>query len=201
MSLRTTPPFRADHVGSLLRPPELLRRARRLRRRAHRRRCAARRRGCGDHGRRQAAGGRRPAGGHRRRVPPRVVAHGLHLPARRHPRGRRAHARAVPQRGRRHRVQPGQARVYDTVTLPKTIFGEHFTYLKSQVTTRRAEADDPVAEHGPLPQRPAVHRHRRVPGHGRVLERRQRRLRAGGRAAARARLHATCRWTTRASPT
>src|SRR5689334_19613600 len=24
MSLRTTPPFRADHVGSLLRPPELL---------------------------------------------------------------------------------------------------------------------------------------------------------------------------------
>ena len=28
MSDRTTPPFRADHVGSLLRPPELLRRAR-----------------------------------------------------------------------------------------------------------------------------------------------------------------------------
>src|SRR4030088_1802219 len=24
MSIRTTPPFRADHVGSLLRPPELL---------------------------------------------------------------------------------------------------------------------------------------------------------------------------------
>ena len=25
MSVRTTPPFRADHVGSLLRPPEVLR--------------------------------------------------------------------------------------------------------------------------------------------------------------------------------
>jgi 5-methyltetrahydropteroyltriglutamate--homocysteine methyltransferase len=25
MSIRTTPPFRADHVGSLLRPPELTR--------------------------------------------------------------------------------------------------------------------------------------------------------------------------------
>src|ERR1700704_4393546 len=25
MTVRTTPPFRADHVGSLLRPPELLR--------------------------------------------------------------------------------------------------------------------------------------------------------------------------------
>ena len=29
---------------------------------------------------------------------------------------------------------PAKARVYDTLTLPKTIFGEHFTYLKSQVT-------------------------------------------------------------------
>jgi 5-methyltetrahydropteroyltriglutamate--homocysteine methyltransferase len=30
---------------------------------------------------------------------------------------------------------PARARVYDTVTLPRTIFGDHFTYLKSQVTT------------------------------------------------------------------
>ena len=62
---------------------------------------------------------------------------------------------------------PAKARVYDTVTLPRTIFGEHFSYLKSQVTKRRAEADDPVAEHGALPQRPALHRRVGLSRHGR----------------------------------
>ena len=37
------------------------------------------------------AGGRRAAVGHRRRVPPRLLAHGLHLPARRHLEGRGRH--------------------------------------------------------------------------------------------------------------
>ena len=40
MPARTSPPFRADHVGSLLRPPELLRRARTRRRPDRRRDCA-----------------------------------------------------------------------------------------------------------------------------------------------------------------
>ena len=47
MAMRDSPPFRADHVGSLLRPPELLR-ARGARRGADRRRGAARGRGRRD---------------------------------------------------------------------------------------------------------------------------------------------------------
>ena len=62
---------------------------------------------------------------------------------------------------------PAKARVYDTLTLPQTIFGEHFAYLKSQVTKGVPEAHDPVAEHGALPQRAALHRHHGLPRHGR----------------------------------
>ena len=43
MSLRTSPPFRADHVGSLLRPPELLQAREDHAAGQHRRRRAARR--------------------------------------------------------------------------------------------------------------------------------------------------------------
>ena len=69
-------PFRADHVGSLLRPRELHELREQVR---HGRGSAAdlpsRR---WRHPRRgQAAGGPRPAGHHRRRVPPRLVAHRL----------------------------------------------------------------------------------------------------------------------------
>jgi hypothetical protein len=79
------PPFRADHVGSLLRPPELLE-ARATSPPARSTPRAARDRGRGDpRGVRCRRG--RAAGGDRRRVPPRLVAHGLHLPARRHHQG------------------------------------------------------------------------------------------------------------------
>ena len=83
------PPFRADHVGSLLRPPKLLQ----ARDEAGAGRIsadgAARRRGRGDPRRGQDAGGRWPAVGDRRRVPPRLLAYGLHLPdRRRHPTAR-----------------------------------------------------------------------------------------------------------------
>ena len=114
MSIRTTPPFRADHVGSLLRPPEL---------HAARDDFAAGRidadalRAVEDAAITDAVKLQEDVGmrrRHRRRVPARVVAHGLHLPARRHPRGRRAHARAVPQRGRRHRVQARPRRASTT---------------------------------------------------------------------------------------
>jgi len=83
---RTKPPFRADHVGSLLRPPALLRARDDFA--AGRIDAAepARRRG------RRHPRGRAQAGGvglqsPPRRVPPCVVAHGLHLPARRHHEG------------------------------------------------------------------------------------------------------------------
>ena len=89
MSARTKPPFRADHVGSLLRPPEVL--------------TAREDRAAGtidDDALREIEdaairdvialpGGGRPEVDHRRRVPPDVLAHGLHLLARRHHAGRR----------------------------------------------------------------------------------------------------------------
>ena len=102
MAARTAPPFRADHVGSLLRPHELLRGARGVRGGAHRRRASCAR--VEDEAIRDVvedAGGRRPAVGHRRRVPARLLAHGLHLPAgRRHQGAGRPHG-PVPQRGGR----------------------------------------------------------------------------------------------------
>ena len=85
MTWRTEPPFRADHVGSLLRPPALL----------HARADhaagtidAAELRAVEDDAIREAVRmqeARRPAGGDRRRVAPRLLAHGLHLPAGRRP--------------------------------------------------------------------------------------------------------------------
>ena len=81
MTARTRPPFRADHVGSLLRPPALLQAREDF---AAGRIDAAELRGVEDEAIREVvadAGGRRAALRHRRRVPPRLVAHGLHLPA------------------------------------------------------------------------------------------------------------------------
>ena len=77
---------------------------------------------------------------------------------------------------------PAKARVYDTVTLPKTIFGEHFTYLKSQVTrgVPKLTIPSPSMVHY-RSGRPYIDTDG-VSRHGRVLERPQRRLRAGDRA-------------------
>ena len=67
------PPFRADHIGSLLRPKKLREAFRRTRRRRDRRgrisRCTRR----GDPRRRPAPGGLRAAGRHRRRVSARLL--------------------------------------------------------------------------------------------------------------------------------
>ena len=76
---RTKPPFRADHVGSLLRPAAL-KEAREKRAKGE---ISAGRaqggRGPRDRARHQEAGGGRPAGRHRRRVPPLLVAPRLPL--------------------------------------------------------------------------------------------------------------------------
>jgi 5-methyltetrahydropteroyltriglutamate--homocysteine methyltransferase len=134
MSLRTTPPFRADHVGSLLRPPELL---------------AAR-----D----QFAAGDIDADA-LRSVEDDAITDAVKLQedvgllAITDGEFRRTswHMDFIYELGgireddERMHVQfhndagdiefnPAKARVYDTLTLTKTIFGEHFTYLKSQVT-------------------------------------------------------------------
>ena len=71
---RTKPPFRADHVGSLLRPAALKAGARAPRQgRDHGRRAESGGRPR-DRGRHQEAGSGRPAIDHRRRIPPLVVA-------------------------------------------------------------------------------------------------------------------------------
>ena len=100
MAWRTEPPFRADHVGSLLRPPELLQARADHAAGTHRRARAARHRGRRHPRRRAHAGGGRPAVGDRRRAAARLLAHGLHLPA-----GRRREARLGPRR----RVQEPRA--------------------------------------------------------------------------------------------
>ena len=102
--MRSTPPFRADHVGSLLRPPQLLAARDDF---AAGRIDAAQLKAVEDEAITEAVAMQargRPAVRHRRRVPPRLLAHGLHLPARRHQQGAGPHGRQVPQRDRQHRV-------------------------------------------------------------------------------------------------
>ena len=189
MSARTEPPFRADHVGSLLRPPQLLQ--------AREDRAAGRidadeLRAVEDEAiarDRPQAGGDRPALGDRRRVPPRVVAHGLHLPARRDHEGSRPHQRQVPQARRRHRVHAGgPARRREARRLADDL-RRRVRVPARDGDAERPEADDPVAEHGPLPRRQGRDRRVRLPDPRRVLARSRRRLPRGGAAARRARLH------------
>jgi 5-methyltetrahydropteroyltriglutamate--homocysteine methyltransferase len=133
MSIRTTPPFRADHVGSLLRPPEL-------------------------HAARDDFAARRIDAEALRAVEDAAITDAVRLQeeigmlAVTDGEFRRAswHMDFIYQLGgireddeRMHvrfhneagdiEFSPAKARVYDTLTLPRTIFGEHFTYLQSQV--------------------------------------------------------------------
>ena len=89
---RTTPPFRADHVGSLLRPAAAEGGARQARAQRDHSRRAARGRRSRDREGDQEAGGDRAETRHRRRVPPLVVAFRF-LPGsrRRHASTRRTH--------------------------------------------------------------------------------------------------------------
>src|SRR3954452_13783778 len=104
MSARTTPPYRADHVGSLLRPPRLLQ--------AREHHAASRitdeeLRSIEDDAikdvvkMQEDVGLKTATDGEFRRA---LVAYGLHLPARRRLEGAREPEREVPQCRRRHRV-------------------------------------------------------------------------------------------------
>ena len=66
---------------------------------------------------------------------------------------------------------PAKAHVYDTLTLPKTIFGEHFEYLRSQVTTAAPKLTIPSPSMVHYRSGRPVHRPRHLPGHGRLLGR------------------------------
>ena len=201
--MRTTPPFRADHVGSLLRPPRLLARPGRLRGRA-----ASTPPSCGpsrttrsptssrmqeETGLQSATDGEfRRASWHMDFIyqlggiskAPGNLAVKFHNPA------------------GTIEFTPAALHVGSKLRLDQTIFADDFRYLQSVVTDGDAEADHPVAEHGPLPRRPGRDRPGRLPGHRGVL---------GGPVApptpsevarlGRAGLHATCSSTTPAWPT
>ena len=126
----------------------------------------------------------------RRRVPPRVLAHGLHLRARRDQQGRGRPRRALPQPRGRHRLHArrAQGRRQDR---PARADLRRATSSSSSdtVNERHAEAHDPVAEHGPLPRRRGGDRPGGVSRQGRVLDRPDRRLRQPGAHGPRPRLH------------
>ncbi len=84
---------------------------------------------------------------------------------------------------------PAALHVGTKIHMARTIFEEDFTYLQVAGRRRHREADDPVAEHGPLPRRPRRDRPGGLPGHRGVLERPVRRLRRRGRPAGRPGLH------------
>ena len=177
MTLRTDPPFRADHVGSLLRPPALLdARAPARRRRARRRRAARRSRTTVDPRGGRPAARRRAAHRDRRRVPPHVVAHGLHLPA-------RAASTAPTRRSQVHFRNADGDLDFESAGAARRRAGlaaaTRSSATRSRSSPRRSgrpptadrQADHPVAEHGALPRRPGRDRRARLPRPRAVLDR------------------------------
>ena len=147
---RTTPPFRADHVGSLLRPASL----KDARARRERGEISAddlhRRRECRHRAPHRATGRRRTAQRHRRRIPPRHVA--LRFPG---TAGRRG---VLPLRSRhrlpgRHRdagqgsARHRQDRLLDAPDARPLPFS-------ARPHPRYSEDDDPVAQRAAFPGRP-----------------------------------------------
>ena len=150
-------PFRADHVGSLLRPPELLQARGGAQGRSSPRRGAAPRsrtrrsaRRCGCR-RRSASKGVTDG-----EYPPRLLAHGFSLPDRRRHQGRQdkltiqfhnesGDVEFTPGGAAHHRQADAATRRSSPRISP---------ILKSVAPTGDAEADHPVAVHDALPRRP-----------------------------------------------
>ena len=163
--MRDAPPFRADHVGSLLRPPALLDAREQL---AAGQIDAAELRALEDDairdavklqedvGLRLATDGEYPraswhmdfiyALGGVTRVPEEKLTVHFHS-----------------EDGDLDAIFSGM-HVDGKLGLETTIFGDDFAFVRDAVTIERPQADDPVAEHGPLPRRPGLHRSGRVPG-------------------------------------
>jgi hypothetical protein len=131
--------FRADHVGSLLRPHELHDMREQVRMGKADAAKLKRGRGPPDPRRGEAAGGPRPAVDHRRRVPPRLVAHRLHRRLRRHraaARGRLVPRRAVQGR----RAKPPTMFVKRKLRRTKPSMVPHFRILKERRQQRSSES-------------------------------------------------------------
>jgi 5-methyltetrahydropteroyltriglutamate--homocysteine methyltransferase len=131
MAERPTPPFRADHVGSLLRPPELARARERFRAGEIDREAL---REVEDEAIRGAIALQREAG-------LRTVTDGEFRRSSWHMdfiyalggveqvEGERLHVRFRSEKGERE-FSPPAMRVTGRITLPETIFGEHFAFLR-----------------------------------------------------------------------
>jgi hypothetical protein len=186
---RATPPFRADHVGSLLRPPRLLQ--------ARDDHAAGRisdeeLRAVEDDAIRDVVAMQRDAGlqsatdGEFRRASWHmdfiyrlggVSRAPEHLKVQfRNPTGTLEFTSAA-------------LKIDGKVHLEQTVFGEDFPGPAGDGDLRHSQAHHPVAEHGPLPRRPGGDRPRRLPRPGAVLERPGRRLRRASPAHRRAGLH------------
>ena len=127
------PPFRADHVGSLLRPPELSDARARVAR-GEIEGGAAPGRGQRDPRGGGAPGVGRPLVHHRRRVPPRLVAH--RFPARL--RRRRDVHQSFGVKFEGADEQPPLMKVTGKIRRARPSMLDHFTFLKS-ATTRTAK--------------------------------------------------------------
>ena len=186
-AVRQKPPFRADHVGSFLRPKKLLdARDRHKARHAFRER-AARGRGRSDPRNRALPGGPRPARHHRRRVPAHLFPHRLsHQALGRHDQGR--HQRELPQRGRQRGLAPPVMQVTGKVRHDVPIQRADFEFLRS-VTTRtpKVTIPSPTMLHF-RGGRGAISRDA-YPGPRRVLRRRRAGLSRRDRRPGRRRLH------------
>ena len=188
MTVRTKPPFRADHVGSLLRPPALLQ------------------------AREDAAEGRITAE-ELRAVEDEAIVDAVRMQENV---GLRGVTDGELRRSSWHmdfiyaldgistaddkvkvsfhneqgdiEFMAAALHVDSRVGVSQTIFGDAYCSSPS-ACGRLSEADDPVAEHGPLPRRPGRDRPERLSGPRRVLGRPHGRLSRGGTASRRARLH------------
>ena len=164
------PPFRADHVGSLLRPPEVLGRSDAMRRPA--RSPGAELRAVEDAAIAAAVaqdGEPRDAQHHRRRVPPGVVP----------PRLPRSSSTAspspatsppAPTRRRTVHMTPPKLSVVGPAA-PRPRHPGRRLPVPGVGGDQDTEGLDPVADDGALPRRPGRHRHRRLPRPRGVLRR------------------------------
>ncbi len=178
MSARTRPPFRADHVGSLLRPERL-----------HKARADYKAgtidldelRGVEDECILEVIQLQRDAGlqsvtdGELRRTSWHMdfiySLGGITQVA-----GESLHVHFRDESGE-YDYAPPAMKVSDRVKLTEPIFADAFTYLRDNAQDGQTpEADDPVAQHGPLSRRQLRDRPRRLPGHGGVLGGPDRRL-------------------------
>ena len=191
MTHRTRPPFRADHVGSLLRPPELLRGACKTWRPAAstRRRSASSRTTRDPRGRSPTGGGRSPS----RSTDGELRRASWHMDFIYQLDGvsKEAGKLAVTFHNEEGDIEftPAALHVDGKLGVSRTIFGDDFRFLRETVTTGvpKLTIPSPSMVHyrgGRAAIDPAVYA-----GTGRVLERPHGRLPRGGPTARRARLH------------